>query len=106
LVPQLGGPSFCNVSRVVGWPDALSAPTFTGVAIDDSVSELLAKAKQARAMAERTYSPEYKRLLADIAADYERLASCRATILNTQQRLAESRRLLDDLSRVRNRTVR
>jgi hypothetical protein len=70
------------------------------MADDDRVSELLAKAKQFKAMAESACSPEYKRLLAEFAADYERPASCRATLLDTQQRLAESRRLLGDLSRL------
>jgi hypothetical protein len=65
---------------------------------DDNVSELLAKAKQAKAMAGCARSPEHKRTLVDIAADYERLAYCRLTILDTRQCLAGSRRLLDGFS--------
>jgi hypothetical protein len=65
---------------------------------DDSVLELLAKAERAKAMAESAYSPEYKRVLADIAVDYERLASCRLIILDTQQHLTDSRRLVGDFS--------
>jgi hypothetical protein len=53
--------------------------------IDDRVSELLARTKQAKAMARSSYSAEYKRVLADIAVDYERLASCRTTVLDTRQ---------------------
>lgn len=63
---------------------------------DDSVDDMLAKAKRAKAMAGSACSPEYKRLLAGIASDYERLAYYRLTILDTQQCLADSRRLLGE----------
>jgi hypothetical protein len=60
------------------------------------VAELLANAKRARAMAAAACSPESKRMLADIAADYESLASCKLTILETQQCLADCERLLGE----------
>ncbi|HKD74664.1 MAG TPA: hypothetical protein VKB76_04185 [Ktedonobacterales bacterium] len=50
-------------------------------------------------MANAACSPKYKRMLAEVAADYERLAHCRLIILDTQQCLADSRRLLDGSSR-------
>jgi uncharacterized protein len=77
----------------------------TGIITDDSVAEMLTKAKRAKAMAGSAGSPEYKRLLADIAADYEQLASCRATLSDTQRHLAKSRRLLGDLAWMHNGTV-
>jgi hypothetical protein len=73
---------------------------------DDRVSELLAKAKQAKTMAGSDCSPEYKRTLASIADDYERLARCRLLFLDTQQHLADSRRLLGELSQMCDGTVR
>jgi hypothetical protein len=69
-----------------------------GMATDDSVAEMLGKAKRARLMAEFACSPEDKRMLAGIATDYELLASCQLTMRDTQQHLADSRRLLDGSS--------
>jgi hypothetical protein len=54
------------------------------------VSELLAKAKQAKAMVGSDCSPERKRTLANVAADYDQLASCQETLLDTQRRLVET----------------
>jgi hypothetical protein len=59
------------------------------------VDEMFANAKRARSMANAVCSPEYKRMLAGIADDYERLAHLRLIILDTQQHLADSRRLVD-----------
>jgi hypothetical protein len=60
------------------------------------VAEMLAQAERARSMAQAARSPEYKRLLADIAADYERLAYYRLIILDTERHLADSRRMVGD----------
>jgi hypothetical protein len=71
-----------------------------GMTRDDKVGELLAKAEQARAMAGSARSLEYERTLGGIAADYERLARCQLVFLETQRHLADSRRLIGDLSQM------
>jgi hypothetical protein len=82
------------------------SPHVPSMTTDDRVSELLAKAKQAKAMTGFACSPERKRTLANVAADYEQLARCRLVYLDTQQHLAQSRRLLRDLSQMCDGTVR
>jgi len=56
------------------------------MATDANVAHMLANAERARSMANAACSPKYKRMLAEVAADYERLARCRLIILDTQRR--------------------
>jgi hypothetical protein len=65
------------------------------VATYAEVGEMLVNAMRAKAMAESACSPNNKRVLAGMAADYEWLARCKLTIMDTQRCLADSRRLLD-----------